>query len=215
MVDFRVVSGRTALVNVDLQNYFVENAPDGFTILERVNRLAAVCRGAGILVVHTAHVLRPDGSDTGVLGELIPSIPEEGFLYDGSRPAALHHDLVIDPRDVLIKKPRFGAFHGTDLERILRERGIDTLIISGISTDVCCDTTAREANARDFRVLFLSDGTAVNDDPEAAATQQRATLRVIDGLFGQVIGIDALVRKIEAGRSESIGGTSAAVATPE
>jgi ureidoacrylate peracid hydrolase len=82
---------------------------------------------------------------------------------------------------------------------VLRERGIDTVIISGISTDVCCDTTAREANARDFRVLFLSDGTAVNDDPEEAAAQQRATLRVIDGLFGQVLTIAELLRKIEAG----------------
>jgi ureidoacrylate peracid hydrolase len=102
---------------VDLQNFFVENAPDGFTVLERVNRLAAVCRDAGILVVHTAHVLRRDGSDTGVLGELIPSIPEEGFLYDGTRAAALHDGLVVESQDVLIKKPRFGAFHGTDLEK--------------------------------------------------------------------------------------------------
>jgi ureidoacrylate peracid hydrolase len=199
MVDFPVVPARAALVNVDLQNYFVENAPDGFTILERVNRLAAVCREAGILVVHTAHVLRPDGSNTGVLGELVPAVREEGFIFEGSRTAALHDDLVIAPEDVLIKKPRFGAFHGTDLELILRQQGIDTLIISGISTDVCCDTTAREANARDFRVLFLSDGTAVNDDPEPAAIQQRATLGVIDGLFGQVVTIEEVLRRIEAG----------------
>ena len=163
-----------------------------------MNRLAAVCRQAGILVVHTAHVLRPDGSDTGVLGELIPAIPEEGFLYDGTRDAALHAGLVVDSEDVVIKKPRFGAFHATELELVLRERGIDTIIVSGISTDVCCDTTAREANSRDFRVLFLSDGTAVNDDPEPAAAQQRATLGVIDGLFGQVVTIDEVLRKIRA-----------------
>ena len=201
MADFPVIPGRAALVNVDLQNFFVENAPDGFAVLERVNRLAAVCRDAGILVVHTAHVLRPDGSDTGVLGDLIPAIREEGFLYDGSRPAALHDGLIVEPRDVLIKKPRFGAFYGTDLEEILRDRGIDTIIVSGISTDVCCDTTAREANARDFKVLFLSDGTAVNDESDAAAAAQRATLNVIDGLFGQVITIEGLLRKIEAGVS--------------
>ena len=199
MVDFPVVPARTALVNVDLQNFFVENAPDGFVVLERVNELAAACRRAGILVVHTAHVLRPDGSNTGVLGELIPSIPEEGFLYDGTRAAAWHDALTVEPADVLLKKPRFGAFHGTDLELILRSRGIDTIIISGISTDVCCDTTAREANARDFRVLFLSDGTAVNDEREPAELQQRATLAVIDGLFGQVVTIDEVLQKIERG----------------
>jgi ureidoacrylate peracid hydrolase len=204
MVDFQVIPERTALVNVDLQNHFVEHALDGFTILDRVNNLAAACRSEGILVVHTAHVLRPDGSNTGVLGEIVPSVDTEGFLYEGHRSAALHEDLVIETGDVLIKKPRFGAFHGTDLELILRQRGIDTVIISGISTDVCCDTTAREANARDFRVLFLSDGTAVNDDREAAALQQRATLGVIDGLFGQVVTIEEVLRKIrsETGSAE-------------
>ena len=196
MADFPVSPERTALVNVDLQNYFVENAPDGFVVLERVNRIAAACRRAGILVVHTAHVLRSDGSNTGVLGELIPEVRREGFLYEGSRTAALNEGLVVEPGDVFLRKPRFGAFHGTDLELILRGRGIDTIIISGISTDVCCDTTAREANARDFRVLFLSDATAVNDDRVAADLQQRATLGLIDGLFGQVVTMAEVLEKI-------------------
>jgi len=59
-------------------------------------------------------------------------------------------------------KPRFGAFQGTDLELILRSRGIDTVIVTGVATNVCCDTTAREAAVRDFRVFFLSDGTATH-----------------------------------------------------
>ena len=200
MADFPVVPAHTALVNVDLQNFFVENAPDGHAILERVNRLAAACRKAGILVIHTGHVLRPDGSNIGVLGELIPDLIEERTLFEGSRTAALSEDLVIEPGDVRLYKPRFGAFYGTDLELILRQRAIDTIIISGISTDVCCDTTAREANARDFRVLFLSDGTAVNDpDRKVASRQQQATLDVIDGLFGQVITIEGVLDKISVG----------------
>jgi ureidoacrylate peracid hydrolase len=184
---FDVVPERTALVNVDLQNYFVENAPDGLLILDRVNRLAGECRKAGVQVIHTSHVLRPDGSNIGVLGELVPPVKEEGFLNQGTRTAALHDDLVVEP----------GAFHGTDLELILRSRGIDTIVISGISTPVCCDTTAREANARDFRVLFLSDATATNaGDSEEAAKYQRATLDVIDGLFGQVLTMDELLQKL-------------------
>jgi ureidoacrylate peracid hydrolase len=194
---FDVVPERTALVNVDLQNYFVENAPDGLLILDRVNRLARECRKAGVQVIHTSHVLRPDGSNIGVLGELVPPVKEEGFLNQGTRTAALHDDLVVEPGDIRLEKPRFGAFHGTDLELILRSRGIDTIVISGISTPVCCDTTAREANARDFRVLFLSDATATNaGDSEEAAKYQRATLDVIDGLFGQVLTMDELLQKL-------------------
>jgi hypothetical protein len=62
-VDFHVVPGRTALVNVDLQNFFVENAPDGLTVLEPVNQFAVECRKAGMLVIHTSPVLRPTRRD--------------------------------------------------------------------------------------------------------------------------------------------------------
>jgi ureidoacrylate peracid hydrolase len=206
MADFPVVPARTALVNVDLQNFFVENAPGGLTIVGRVNRLAAECRKAGILVIHTSHVLRPDGSNIGVLGDLVPAAREQGFLNAGTRTAALHEDLAVEPGDILLDKPRFGAFHGTDLELILRQRGIDTIIISGIDTAVCCDTTAREANARDFRVLFLRDGTAsTGDDPGEAARCERAALEIIGAVFGQVLTIDEVLRKLLALTDEPEG----------
>ena len=132
----------------------------------------------------------------GVLGEMVPKV-RDGLLNKGAESAALHGGLVIDEHDLLLEKPRFGAFHGTDLELILRSHGIDTVIIAGISAPVCCDTTAREANARDFRVLFLSDGTAPSaSDPDEAAQAQKATLEVLDGLFAQVLTIAELLQKI-------------------
>jgi nicotinamidase-related amidase len=199
VVDFDVSLDRTALINVDLQNFFVDTTKDGSALVERINELSAVCREAGILVVHTAHVLRPDGSNIGVLGEIISEI-REGLLNKGAETASFYPELHIDPRDLVLEKPRFGAFYGTDLESILRSRGIDTVIIVGISTDVCCDTTAREANARDFRVLFLSDGTATNDpDP---ARWQSTTLEMMEAMFAQVLTIDEVVAKIELGRSK-------------
>jgi ureidoacrylate peracid hydrolase len=64
------VPERTALINVDLQNTFVDRTPGGLAIVEQVNRLAAPCRASDILVVHTSHVLRPDGSNMGILREI-------------------------------------------------------------------------------------------------------------------------------------------------
>lgn len=197
MADFEVIPEHTALINVDMQNWFVGRAYNGLEILQRINRLAEVCRKAGIVVIHTSAVLRPDGSNMGVMGEMIPAV-REGILNKGSETAALHSDLVIAPSDILLEKPRFGAFHGSDLEVILRARGIHTLIISGISSAVCCDTTAREANARDFRVLFLSDGTATSvSDPKMAEERHQAALNVLDGLFAQVLTVDELLQKID------------------
>ena len=200
MVDFDVLQERTALINVDMQNCFVEGspiaAPDGLAVLDRINRVAAACRAAGILVVHTLIVLRADGSNLGVLGEFDPVV-KTGIINKGSPAAALHGKLVVDPRDVLLDKPRFGAFHGTDLELILRARGIDTLIVTGIATNVCCETTAREAAVRDFRVLFLSDGTATFGIGELSAVElQRASCATLGKVFAQILTVDEVITKI-------------------
>lgn len=201
MVDFTVVPERTALLNIDMQNCFVEGspiaAPDGLAILPRINRLATACRDAGILVIHASIVVRPDGSNLGVLSEFSPPV-RGGILNKGTHSAALHSGLQIDPRDILIDKPRFGAFYGTDLELILRTRGIDTLIISGVATNVCCETTAREAAVRDFKVFFLSDGTATADmGGVSAADLQKVTCATLGFLFAQVLTVDEMIAKIE------------------
>jgi ureidoacrylate peracid hydrolase len=210
MVDFQVFPERTALINVDMQNVFVEGdwpaAPEGLALLERINHLTSMCRQAKVPVIHTSHVLRPDGSNMGVLGEVAPPVAE-GMIAKGSHSAALHDGLVIDPHDILLDKPRFGAFHGTDLELILRARGIDTIIISGIATNVCCETTAREAMVRDFRVLFLSDGTATTGMGNlGAADLHNATLATLGTVFAQVLTIAQVVQKMCASRSPAVTG---------
>ena len=194
MVEVLVAPERTALINVDLQQCFVDSTPDGPELVSSINRLAAVCREAGILVIHTRHVLRRDGSNMGLLRE-IPKI-RDGLLNQGAESAAFHEALVVDERDIVLDKPRFGAFYRTDLELTLRSRGIDTVIIAGISAPVCCDTTAREAHARDLRVLFLRDGTAT-PGPDAAQLQQ-AAVEVLDGLFARVVAIEDVLRRFAA-----------------
>ncbi len=202
MVDFAITPTRTALINVDMQNCFVEghpNTPQRLETLERINHLAAACRAANIPVIHTSHILRPDGSNIGILGEVVPRVRLTGFLHSGTVTATLHPHLTVEPSDILLEKPRFGAFHGTDLELILRARGIDTVIIAGIDTCVCCDTTAREANARDFRVLFLSDGTATS-----TTEAQEATLKTIGAVFGQVLTVEDALEKIRSGCATTV-----------
>ncbi len=201
MVDFDVNLERTALVNVDMQNCFVENspfaAPRGREILPRINQLADACRRNGALVIHTVHVVRPDGSNTGVMGEIIPDV-RAGVINRGNPQAELHREIVVGRGDIVLEKPRYGAFHGTDLELILRGRGIDTLIITGIATNVCCETTAREAAVRDFRVFFLSDATATSAIGELSSDEvQRASCATLGKRFAQVLTTDEMLTKIE------------------
>jgi len=198
---FPVVPSKMALLNIDLQNCFVEGypvaSPEGPEVLQKINRLATACRAAGILVIHTAHVLRSDGSNAGVLGELIPAI-RAGMIDRGSPASDLHRDLVIGPRDIVLEKPRFGAFQGTDLELTLRASGIDSVIICGIATNVCCETTAREAAMRDFRVFFLSDATATFDLGGISREQIQQVACVTLALFGEVLTTDRMLTRISA-----------------
>lgn len=198
-MDFAVSPQRVALINIDMQNCFVDgyptSAPDGLVLLERINQLTAICRSAGILVIHTSHVLRPDGSNLGVLEEIGPV--RGGMINKGTATAALHPGLSVEPQDILLEKPRFGAFYGTDLDLILRTRGINSVIIAGIATNVCCETTAREAWVRDYRVFFLSDGTTTFDMGGATAAElKKATLATLGFLFAQVLTVDEMAEKI-------------------
>ncbi len=201
MLDFSVVPQRTALINVDLQECFVRespiSAPDGPVVMKRLNQLGEVCRHAGITVIHTRFALRPDGSNLGLLGETSPPA-RAGIFNEDAQSARLDDEVVVRGEDIIIDKPRFGAFFGTELEQILRDRGIDTLIIGGIATNLCCETTAREAMQREFRVFFLSDGTATADMGGLSAEElQRASLATLGFLFAQVLSVDEMIEKIE------------------
>lgn len=205
MTDFSVDPRKTALINIDMQNCFVENspvaAPRGPEILPRINDLAEACRRNGALVIHTVHVVRPDGSNTGVMGDIIPAI-KAGLINKGNPAAELHPGVTVGEGDITLEKPRYGAFHGTDIELILRNRGIETVIITGICTNVCCETTAREANMRDFKVFFISDGTATFNTPEASADQiQPIVLATLKAAFAQVETTASMIDKLDgAGR---------------
>jgi nicotinamidase-related amidase len=205
---FPVLPSRMALINVDMQNCFVEgyavSAPEGRVVLRRINRLVGACRAAGVLVIHTAHVLRVGGSNAGVMREFIPAI-RDGLIDRGSQASALHRDLEVSAQDIVLEKPRFGAFEGTDLDLILRARGIDSVVICGIATNVCCETTAREASMRDFRLFFLSDATATFDLAGVSREEIQRTVCATLTLFGRVLTTDSLLAEIAAAQPTQKG----------
>lgn len=84
----------------------------------------------------------------------------------------------------VVTKHRFGAFHATDLDVILRSKGVRTVVFVGVASNVCVETSAREAFLRDYYVVFTSDGTAAYDDES-----HRNTLAVIDRYFGEVVPV--------------------------
>jgi nicotinamidase-related amidase len=188
---------RTALINVDMQRCFVESSPlaasGGLALTQRINTVAKRCRDSGVMIVHTRSLVRSDGSNLGVMGHLVPPFIIQ-LIADGADSAQLHDALRVDRGDIILNKPRYGAFHATDLDLLLRARGIDTVIISGIATNICCDTTAREASQHGYRVVFLSDGTATMDmGGVSAADLQRVTCVSMAQVFGKVYSTDEVI----------------------
>ena len=215
MIDWPIDPKRTALINVDLQNVFVEgfdiSATDGPDVVQRLNKLSRVCRDHGMMVIHTINELRADGSNRGIASEVVTAYLQstgtnrKGGITAGTDGAKLHKSLEVEPSDVLLTKPRYGSFTGTDLDLILRTNDIEAVIIGGIATNVCCDTTAREANQRDYKVFFLSDGTGNHGMQGLSAEEiKAATLAAVRLAFGQVLTVDEAIAKIEEGGQEII-----------
>jgi biuret amidohydrolase len=169
--------GRLALVVIDMQRDFVE--PGGFGeslgndvshlrgAIEPTRAVLAAFRDRGWTVIHTREGHRPD------LTDLFPAkrdrgnpslrIGDEGpmgrLLVRGSAGHGIVQELAPQPGEVVVDKPGKGSFYATDLETILRARGITHLVVTGVTTEVCVQSTVREANDRGFESLVLSDCT--------------------------------------------------------
>ncbi|MGH3585343.1 MAG: cysteine hydrolase family protein [Pseudonocardia sp.] len=186
----RIDPARTAMIVVDMQNDFVADgaALQSKQALAMVSELAdtlSFCRTHGIKVVYTAHVHREDGSDMGLYDDLYPPIAERSALVDGTEGADIHPGLTPARGEHVIKKHRYSGFFATDLDLVLREWGVDTVVISGTTTENCCHATARDAMFRNYRVAFLSDATGTFDYPDtgygalSADDVHRATLSIL------------------------------------
>jgi ureidoacrylate peracid hydrolase len=194
---------RSAMVVVDLQNAFMmpgvahalcETAVE---IVPNVNRIASALREAGGTVVwiqtaFTAGILQEWSVQAEMSG---PERTEKRrvALTEGSVGHALWDGLDVQAADVFVTKNRYSAFiqGSSDLEQVLRARDIDTVIITGTVTNVCCESTARDAQMRNFRVIMVSDGNAAWNDEE-----HNATLVSIYLTFGDVMSTDLLVDRI-------------------
>ena len=185
---------KTALVVVDMQNAFmphpVAHAPCAMApkIVPQINALAKVVRDTGGVVVWIQTACTPGDKITWSNAHNIVTHEraEKRFaaLARGSEGYALYKEMDAQPQDLYVEKHRFSAFiqNSSDLDGILREKGIDTVLIAGTVTNVCCESTARDAMMLNYKVVMLSDCNAADNDDE-----HNASLRAIYLQFGDVM----------------------------
>jgi nicotinamidase-related amidase len=205
---------KTALIIIDMQRDFLEPGGFGETLGNDVSRLAAAvepcrkvldaARRLGLLVIHTREGHRPDLSDAppakverGAPSLRIGAAGPMGRILIRGEPG---HDIVaaLYPAsgEPVIDKPGKGAFYQTELELMLRNRGIENLLVCGVTTEVCVNTTVREANDRGYRCVVLSDGCAsyVPHFHEAGL----AMIKAQGGIFGWVSDSASVIAALES-----------------
>ena len=194
---------RTALVVVDLQHAFMNEAvgfapvPAALNIVPAVNRLAATVRetGGGVFWIKMTHDERCF-DDWSVAYELpTPQFRDKRIaaLSEGTLGHELWPELDVQPEDEIVRKYRYSAvMPGTsELPNRLRARGLDTVLITGTVTNVCCESSARDANMTNFRTIMVSDGNA-------ALTQELhdASLTAFYLTFGDVMDTDMIIASL-------------------
>ncbi len=161
---------RSALLVIDMQSFFLDPKSPSFTcgglaILSSIKELIDDFRAAGRPVIFTKHVHHPDRIDAGIMEWWW-----EGMCLEGSPESEIHPDIAPLQNEKVITKHRYSAFYNTDLETVLRCRKIEDLVITGIMTNMCCESTARDAYYRDYKIFFTADGTgSINEEMHLAS----------------------------------------------
>jgi len=195
---------RTALVVIDLQHAFMNEAvgfapvPAARDIVPAVNRLGAAARrnGGGVFWVKMTHDERCFAEWSVAYEMPTPELRDKRIaaLSEGTLGHELWPDLEVRPEDEIVKKYRYSGFlPGTsDLADRLRARGFDTVLITGTVTNVCCESSARDANMMNFRTIMVSDGNAALSE-----TEHNASLTAFYNTFGDVMDSDMVIAALD------------------
>lgn len=192
---------KTALIVVDMQNFFVEEGqalevPAARELAPNINLLTEAMRTSGGTVVWIKMTLNDEDLDKWSVFLPINGKREKfEAVADGEYGHQIWNELIVEPEDLIVNKRRFSAFiqGSSDLDKILQEKGIDTLIIVGTLTNVCCESTARDAMMLNYKVLMVSDANATITE-EA----HRAALMNVILVFGDVQITDDVINMLNA-----------------
>ncbi len=162
---------KTAVLVIDMQNDFIEPGAELFSQMgyDFVPKMAAFldeCRKRGMLVIYTKNMVQADRHDIGKAGEFCEALKQGKVLIEGTHGVEIFEGVAPKEGDIVLRKNRYSSFYGTRLDSILRTSGIDTVTITGVCTEACCFSTARDAGAMCYDVAFLSDLTGTVDYPD-------------------------------------------------
>jgi len=189
---------RLALIVVDMQNAYCHGqgslARQGFdvsscrSVIGNVKKILETFREEALPVIFLYLAFEKDYRDGGAMAhDIWPFFKEKKGLLDGTWDASIVDDLAPLANEGVIRKTRYSGFSGTNLDYRLRYMGVDTLVVCGVTTNICVESTVRDAFHLGYRVVLVSDGTAEIDEE-----RYRASLKTMEYAFGKVISTEQL-----------------------
>jgi ureidoacrylate peracid hydrolase len=188
----------TALVVIDMQKFYVGDIASALAVIPRINRLAAAMRERGGVVAWVSMTAGKDGKSLWPLYHDFFFTPAKGAMHrdqltEGADGHRLHADLEARPGDIYATKNRFSAFlpGASNLHALLAERRIRNVVITGMLTNFCCETSARDAMMMDYRVAMVSDANAARYEED-----HHGGLTTVFQSFGDVVTTDMMLNDI-------------------
>ncbi len=186
----------TVLMVVDMQNAYLDDRGSMIrrnfdtsrlrTAIEPCGRLISFARASQVPIIQTRYVYRADYRDAGVrVREIVPDTITTGSLAAGTWDVEIIEALAPSEDDIVIDKNRPSAFIGTSLDVLLRGMKIRSLVICGITTNICVESTARDASQFDYRTFVVSDATA-----EMEQSRHDHALNTLGFLFARILTVD-------------------------
>jgi nicotinamidase-related amidase len=193
--EYAVDPATTALVSIDLQVGFgeLEPVPDAPAAVAAFIRAADAWRAAGgdVIHVHMAFVAR---DEPGRLPDFAPGVVDA--LAEGA-PMTAFYDGVVQAGDLVLRKTRFSAVTSSDLLGVLRERGVETVVVAGLTTPICVQTTVDGLTMGGYKVVLVEDACASQPmGPVSAQEAHRAAVERMRYLFARVVTVDELVAEV-------------------
>jgi isochorismate hydrolase len=183
---------KSALLVIDMQRFFTDSKSHAFVpgsgaIMPNVQKLIGAYRKKGLPVIFTRHAFLPK-EDPGILGKWWRDV-----LRDGDEFAELDQRLSPKMGELVLRKNRYSAFTNPKLEKTLRKNDVSQLVITGVLTHLCCESTARDAFMRDFEVYFAVDANATDDEE-----LHSATLQTLSNGFAVPVSAQEIISKVGA-----------------
>jgi ureidoacrylate peracid hydrolase len=201
MSDLSFNKENSALLIIDMQNAFISkegslskmglDTSRTLNAIEPIEQLRREFKKEGRPVIYTQHTHRADRADAGLMVKVFPPIMDLGHCVEGTWDGEIIDELKPEEGDYVVKKHRFSGFYNSQLDEVLRGLDVRTLVVAGVATNICVESTVRDAFYRDYNVFVPRETTASYTEE-----QEQGAFGNFEFAFARVLSLEKMINKL-------------------